>query len=132
MTQKERAKLKKKCDLLWSKVTKIEWRKHHGNVCAWCKIRPGEQSDHIANRWCHSTRWVVENMVLLCMPCHIFRKKRETAEWALMVIGYLGIDRYEAILEASKEVVQNQDYQKVYEYLKSFLPEEPKIVGGKA
>jgi hypothetical protein len=37
-----------------------------------------------------------------------------------MVINTIGQGRYDAILEASKEVVRDQDYEKVYEYLKSF------------
>lgn len=120
MNQKQRKKLKKKCDALWSKVTKIVWKRHHGDMCAWCKVRPGQHSDHIANRWRHATRWVVENCVFLCAGCHLFRKKREPAEWAAMVIETIGQDQYDAILEASKEIVQDQDYEKVYEYLKSF------------
>ena len=132
MTQKERAKLKKKCDMLWSKVTKIEWAKKYGTVCPWCKSKPWAQSDHIANRWIHSTRWIVENCVCLCAGCHIYKKPQQPAEWSEMVVSTIGRDRYEAILVASKEVVKDQDYQKVYEYLKSFLPKENKVIGGRA
>jgi hypothetical protein len=133
MTQKERAKLKKKCDALWSKVTKIEWLKRFGDpICPWCCQRYGTQSDHIANRWMHATRWRVENAVILCMPCHIFRKPRQPAEWTEMVIETIGREQYEAVMSASKEVVKDQDYQKVYDYLKSFDITDDKPMGAKA
>ena len=119
MNQKDRQKLKKKCDALWSKVTKVLWIKQFGPSCAWCVSRPGVHSDHIMNRWKHNTRWVVDNMILLCAGCHLFRKKREPAEWAMMVIKYIGQDRFDALYEESQKVVEHQDYQKIYEYLKS-------------
>ena len=132
MNQKDRQKLKKKCDALWSKVTKIVWIKHHGSMCAWCKIRPGEHSDHIENRWKHGTRWDVSNMIFLCAGCHLFRKKRDPLEWAQLVISILGKELVEEIQFNASREVHNQDYQAIYEHLKSFLPEENKVIGGRA
>lgn len=119
MNQKERQKLKKKCDALWSKVTKILWAKKYGHFCPWCKNKFGVQSDHIANRWKHSTRWRVENCVVLCMPCHIFRKKREPAEWANMVIETIGRELYDEIISESKKVVHEIDYEEICRYLQA-------------
>lgn len=120
MNQKERQKLKKKCDALWSKVTKMFWIKKYGDpICPWCHDRYIQHSDHIANRWKHSTRWRIENCVCLCAPCHLFRKKREPAEWCDMVIDTIGIETYRDIIKESKKIAKDIDYEEVFRYLQN-------------
>lgn len=108
--------LKKKCDILWSKVTKKLYLVNHHSACQWCGKKGALQSDHIVNRWKHSTRWCVENCVCLCVGCHIFRKKREPAEWAKMVIDVKGIEMYEFLLKRG-ECLEKVDLDNVLMYL---------------
>ena len=114
-----KAALKKKCDALWSEITKLVWRARFGSLCPWCKKRTIQHSDHIANRWKHNTRWMVVNCVCLCMPCHIYRKKREPAEWTKMVEATIGKALYEELLEQSRGYfrVTIQNLEKVLDYL---------------
>lgn len=112
-----RAAIKKKLDMMWSRITKKRWRYVYGDLnCAWCKVKPGDHSDHIANRWKHSTRWVLENCVVLCAGCHLFRKKREPAEWVNMVIETIGRDTYDMVIQESRRI-EKPDYEKVLGYL---------------
>lgn len=53
------------------------------------------------------------------MPCHLFRKKREPAEWAAMVIETIGRDLYDDILQKSQMFfkVNPENMEKVLRYL---------------
>lgn len=78
--------LKKRCDILWSSITKQIHRSKHGDRCLWCGQNSSAlQSDHIFNRWKHSTRWIPANCVVICLADHLFRKQREPLAWAEMV-----------------------------------------------
>ena len=115
----EKQILKDWCDDRWPKITKRVWREKFGKGCAWCGKEGQLHSDHIANRGKLSTRWNVQNCVVLCAGCHLFRKKREPAEWSKMVIGHIGIDLWNSLLEQSKKF-WDKDIYAVKEYLESF------------
>lgn len=110
-----KAKLKAYLDKMWSQITKDI----HGRVCIWCGSKDNIQSDHIANRWKHATRWNVDNCVILCRTCHLWKKPMNPAEWAQVVINHIGQDKYDAILHMS-HTQEPVDMDKVKEYLESF------------
>ena len=127
-----RQRLIKYLDHLWSDLTKTI----HGRICWWCGSKVNIQSDHIANRWKFSTRWNVNNVAILCMGCHLFRKKREPAEWAKMVVGKIGQDKYDEILQLSHSQ-EPTDLEQVKKYLEGLRDEIQGVnindtIGGKA
>lgn len=116
--------LKKKCDVLWSRLTKAFHRAKYGDICLWCKKQEDLQSDHIVNRWKHSTRWNLSNCVCLCVGCHIFRKKREPLEWARMVMEEIGEETYQELKRLGNERFDG-DLEQVYSYLSNIEKERP-------
>lgn len=110
--------LKALCDKEWSRITKLIHIKKYGKICLWCR-KPSDslQSDHIINRWKHSTRWNISNCVILCAPDHLFRKKREPFAWAEMVRENVGQDVLDALELASREMIQ-PNYEEILSYLK--------------
>lgn len=82
------------------------------------------QSDHIVNRWKHSTRWNLSNCVCLCVGCHIFRKKREPLEWARMVMEEIGEETYQELKRLGNERFDG-DLEQVYSYLSNIEKERP-------
>ena len=125
---KIKAKLKKQCDILWSSITKQIHRHKYGNICLWCrKESTNLQSDHVFNRWKHSTRWNVANCVILCVGCHIFRKKREPFSWAEMVMDNMSKDVYEDLKKGSEIMVNvnNSFMEYVLDYLQKMDNDKP-------
>lgn len=117
MNQKDRKRLRKACDKLWADITKIIHKKKHGSVCLWCKKKTNKlQSDHVFNRWKTATRWNPSNCVVLCMPCHLFRKKREPIAWADMVKEEIPTETYEEL-----KIVSNQECKPDLLTIKMFL-----------
>ena len=99
--------LKALCDKEWSRITKlIHVKKYGGKVCAWCRNITDLQSDHIENRWKHSTRWNISNCICLCLGCHLFRKKREPLAWAQMVQENVNPNVLAELEKLSQEMVQ--------------------------
>ena len=112
-----RAKLKKYCDALWPKVTKKVWFEKYGHGCAWCKKQNViYHSDHIESRSKFATRWCVDNCVVLCSVCHLYRKKSDPTGWYKMVESYLGADTM-AALKLQSNRVEKVDMDQVKEYL---------------
>lgn len=103
--------LKNKCDETWARVTKLMHIKKHGKKCLWCgdgsKVL---HSDHVVNRWKFATRWNVNNCVVICGPCHLFRKKRDPWEWARMVEKEKGHDAINDLQTLAREIVK-PDYE---------------------
>lgn len=123
-----RKKMIQHLDLLWSKLTKIvEDRK-----CAWCGKWSDLQSDHIINRHKYPTRWRLENCILLCVGCHLFRKKREPFEWSEIVVKKIGQDRLDFLKQMSQST-EKVDLEVVKRYLENAeLEMAESVIGGKA
>ena len=123
-----RAKMKLYLDGLWSKLTK----QINDPFCAWCGNPENLQSDHIINRWKFPTRWRLENCIILCVGCHIFRKKREPMAWAGIVLKKYGQDRVDFLNEMSKSQ-EKVDLDQVKRYLENAERElKPCIIGERA
>lgn len=76
-------------DKTWS--FKVKERDHF--KCQWCGRKDKLTSDHIFSRKKLNTRWNVDNGITLCAGCHIFRKRYEPFEWALVVIKKVGMPK---------------------------------------
>ena len=125
---KIKAILKKQCDILWSSVTKQIHRHKYGNICLWCrKESTNLQSDHVFNRWKHSTRWDVRNCAVLDAGCHLFRKKREPLAWATMVMENMDKDVYADLRVGSEKMVKvDLDFlQQTFDHLTRLDTEKP-------
>lgn len=86
-------------------------------MCLWCKKATDKlQSDHVFNRWKTATRWNPSNCVVLCAPCHLFRKKREPILWAEIAKAELTDDVYEEL-----KIVSNQECKPDYLTIKMWL-----------
>lgn len=104
MNQKDRKRLRNACDKLWADITKIIHIRKHGQVCLWCKKKTTKlQSDHVLNRWKTATRWNPSNCVVLCAPCHLFRKKRDPILWSDMVNGEIPSETLEELKIQSQQ-----------------------------
>lgn len=78
---------KKAKDLAWASAVKTR-----DKACVWCGSTSRLAGDHIFSRKVLATRWYIWNGLTLCCGCHMFKKKYEPMEWALMVIDRLGMD----------------------------------------
>lgn len=117
MNQKDRKRLRNACDKLWADITKIIHIRKHGRICLWCKKMTDKlQSDHVFNRWKTATRWNPSNCVVLCAPCHLFRKKREPILWAEIAKAELTDDVYEEL-----KIVSQQECKPDYLTIKMWL-----------
>lgn len=118
VTKPKKKALKALCDKEWSRITKLKHIFIYGKTCAWCKQATDSlQSDHIFNRWKHSTRWNVNNCIGLCAGCHLFRKKREPLAWAQMVQKEVDPDVLAELETKSQEMIQ-PDYDVILAYLR--------------
>lgn len=116
VTKPKEKTLRNRCDSEWARITKLIHVKKHGAVCLWCKKPGALQSDHIVNRWKTATRWNIRNCVVICMPDHLYRKKREPLAWAQMVQENVPADVLEALDFASREIIK-PNYEAILAYL---------------
>jgi len=110
----ERARREKNFDDRWSILTK----NIHGRVCKWCGSTKKIQSDHLVTRKNKRTRWRVDNVIILCYPCHFFRKKSDPLGWYEVVSRETGEGFLEALrAEANKSTMEKVDLDEVDKYL---------------
>ena len=88
-------KEKEEKDKIWANAVK----ERDGHKCQWCGTTNRLTADHIFSRKVLATRWVVANGLVLCVGCHIFKKRYEPMEWALVVIRKLGLKKIEELEE---------------------------------
>jgi len=70
MARKPKQKtLKKKCDILWSKIIR-----RHG-VCEKCGSPRNLQAHHLISKSAVFYRHIIENGICLCPACHMFSNK---------------------------------------------------------
>ena len=109
--------LRNKCDATWSRVTKLIHVAVNGPICLWCRKKGLVlQSDHIINRWKTATRWSPSNCVVLCLPCHLFRKKREPLAWAEMVKENIREETLNELKISSQEICK-PNYEQILGFL---------------
>ena len=83
---------------MWSRLVKEVYGRH----CHWCQRKDLViHADHICNRHKFATRWVIENGIPLCGPCHLFRKKRDPAEWYKIVCEDRGEELVQDLIKLS-------------------------------
>lgn len=94
-----------KSDKKW-KAEDTAWAtaiKARDKACVWCGSTSRLAADHIFSRKRLSTRWELDNGVALCCGCHLFKKRFEPMEWALVVLERVGKDRLMQLLTKHKE-----------------------------
>jgi len=75
--------------------------------CQRCGDTPVDCS-HIAKRRHRATRWDPENAVGHCRRCHS-HLETHPAEMEAWARGYMGNERYEAVMERSRAITHNLD-----------------------
>lgn len=124
----DQRKLRDYLDKLWSKLTKDLF----GRRCEWCGKEEVVHSDHIINRWNFRTRWAVQNCVILCPGCHIYKKPQQPWEWSELVNEKRGKDTIDALRFEAKRS-EKADWDQAKEYLEKLEKElTPTVFGGKA
>lgn len=109
----------KKLDKLWSKIIKERDR-----MCQVCGVKKYLNAHHIFSRVNRSTRWDLENGILLCPSCHNFnhnhsahKAPRAFFHWLEDKKGKEWVDKLE---KKSIEVAKYQDYDIIKEYLENY------------
>lgn len=111
----EKQKLIEKADKLWGQLVR------QGRRCARCN---GEatQPHHIVSRTRKNTRWLKENGLPLCYPCHstfMHGKPTESMQWLRQRLGDEFIDnllkeaqkKFTPTIENLKEIIKNLEEQ---------------------
>lgn len=113
MTQKERSKLIKKMDTLFSKIVRKI------GECERCgKTGTGLQCAHIVSRKRFSLRWDLENAICFCYACHIHWQHKEPLDFVEWLKERYGEDIAER-LKIKSNAVDKVDLEATYEYLKT-------------
>lgn len=76
MNRKERKKIEKTCDLLWSTIIRSV------GECQKCGSKKNLQAAHIVSRRNKLLRWDLRNGICLCVRCHIFWQHKNPVEFA--------------------------------------------------
>ena len=108
--------LKKKLDKICSKIVRARGK------CEHCGSRKNLQTAHIFSRSHLNTRWDLDNLLCLCLKCHLYWAHKNPIEFAEWVKEYLGEEKYEVLLEA-----HNQTYKPTIEDLQAKLQVLEKI-----
>lgn len=84
------------------------------NVCNRCYREQGLQAAHINSRINKSTRWDLENGLLLCVRCH-FWAHQNPLDFTEFVKSRLGLKRYNALRKKTNTTkhFKEEDYLKV-------------------
>jgi 5-methylcytosine-specific restriction endonuclease McrA len=82
-------------------------------TCQYCN-NPGNNVHHIVGRRNRSTRWLVENGLLLCPGCHTFRTDSFHQDPLVSATWFMGKypERYSKILERKNKILK-QTYEDV-------------------
>lgn len=111
MPLKSSKSLKKKCDILWSKIIRSK------GYCERCGKTSFLQGAHIYSRRYANTRHLLANGLCLCAGCHMWGHHRPTdfTDW---VREKLGEDMLSHLREASLST-SKVDYNRVYAELRA-------------
>jgi hypothetical protein len=102
---------KKKADELFRSLINLKYDK-----CQNCGSGNNKQCAHLASRGYYSTRWSVENAVILCKGCHMYYT-HHPLEWDDWCYKRLGTD-WDDLKFRAKNFLGKTDYKKLTEQLK--------------
>lgn len=114
MTQKERKRLIKKCDKLFSQYIRSIGR------CEMCGKRTTLACAHIFSRKNMSVRWDPDNALCLCYRCHIHVAHKEPIRFTEFVKKKLG-KKYDPLRMRADIPVKGQDLNAIKIYLETLL-----------
>jgi len=118
---KERRKIEKECDELWSKIVRST------GECQRCGKKTALQAAHIISRKHKLFRWDLRNGLCLCVRCHLYWQHREPVEFTeWLKTNYP--EKYRLVLEKDK-ITGRVDIEKVREELRSNPASGVKING---
>lgn len=83
---------KKEVDDLFREVIRGKYK----SICVNCQSPYKPQVAHIISRSYYTTRWDIENAVILCLKCHM-KFTSHPLEWEQWIIKRIGQEEYEAL-----------------------------------
>ena len=86
--------------------------------CQLCGKNSRLGAHHIIGRTKTNTRWELDNLILLCSGCHIFKAHKNYETFRKFIVERIGEKRLEELYQKSEEVGVKIDLQKVEEGLK--------------
>lgn len=98
-----KTKAKKNLDSLWSQAVRIR----DGRCCK-CGSVTCLNAHHIFGRRHLATRWVIDNGITLCMPCHIFWAHRDPGTFMAWWIGKYGKSEFDRLSNMSQMIYQEK------------------------
>ena len=108
MDRKQRKRLTKKLDVLFSKFI----RKRDGKCLKCGRTDGGLQCAHIAGRRSLAGRWNEDNAITLCYFCHLRWSHQNPLEFAEWLKKYLP-SYYAEALKVTKTTVKNLDLEEL-------------------
>lgn len=103
---------------MWSTVI------HQKGYCEICKTTTKQlHAHHITGRRNFSTRWLVDNGILLCASCHQFGSKSAHNDplWFREQLIKLKGEKFIDELIRKSNQIYNKDYEATYNYLNTFI-----------
>ena len=116
MPKKSPKALKKKCDVLWSKIIRSK------GYCEKCGKSENLQAAHIFSRTYSQTRHDLDNGICLCSACHIGWSHACPTEFTKWLEEYRGKELLER-LSKKRRITGKVDYGEVLERLVSWSAE---------
>jgi len=112
--------LKKKLDKICGEIVRAKGK------CERCGSKKNLQTAHIFSRSHLNTRWDLDNLLCLCLKCHLYWAHKNPIEFAEWVQKYLGRVKYEVLQEAHNQTYKPtiEDLQTKLEILEKIAEEE--------
>ena len=118
----EITKIKKRCDKLWSEIT----RSRNNGLCERCNS-PANQAHHVIGRKNYNLRWDLRNGCLLCPNCHWLQSYSAHIDglgFSKWFESYRPEDYEYLMIEKDKKINRTIfDYEELEKYLKEKLNE---------
>jgi 5-methylcytosine-specific restriction endonuclease McrA len=99
-----KSKLKKNLDVLWSMAVKARDKK-----CQRCGSTGSLSAHHVFGRRHNATRWVLDNGITLCYPCHIHWAHHDVGSFSAWWIDKNGSEKFNWLSAQSKMIYADKN-----------------------
>jgi len=98
----------KELDKIWYNIIK-----QRDIYCQKCGSNKALAAHHIFSRTHRSTCWDINNGILLCYPCHIFKAHKDPTEFTIWLEELKGRKFINALRRKKNQIVKNQKYEDI-------------------
>lgn len=96
----------KRLDALWRDAV----RRRDGEICRFCRRNRATAVHHVFSRRHYSTRWDLDNGVLLCFYCHIRIAHEDPEVFRDWFVARVGQAKFDALKARALSVVHRTDF----------------------